>query len=89
MSLADTRHITLLEGDDAHLIKVQSHTERVKGKLRVRFIFPKDAPVVGLDEIIADNVEGYVRMTTTKGKPLTAGPLFDQLYVWFDYIVKH
>jgi len=88
MNLKDTRHISFYRGSETHLVPAQSHVEWLKGKLKVRFIFQKDNDATEIDEIMVDNTDGNVRMVTSKGKEFNAGPLFDQLYVWYDYIVK-
>jgi hypothetical protein len=88
MSFKDKPHISFFKSGETHLVRTQSQVERLKGKLKVRFTFPRDNPATEIEEVVADNEQGYVRMTTSNGTEFTAGPLFDQLYVWYDYIVK-
>jgi hypothetical protein len=88
MSLSDTRHISFFKSGETLLVPTHSQVERLKDKIKVRFTFQKDNAATEIDEIIADNEHGYVRMVTSKGADFNAGPLFDQLYVWYDYIVK-
>ena len=88
MSLSDNRHISFYKGGETLLVPAQSQVERKKDKIKVRFQFPEGNTATEIDEVIADNEQGYVRMVTSKGKEFSAGPLFDQLYVWYDYIVK-
>ncbi len=87
MSLSDNRHISFYKGGETLLVPAQSQVERKNDKIKVRFQF-QDNEATEIEEVIADNEQGYVRMVTSKGKEFSAGPLFDQLYVWYDYIVK-
>jgi hypothetical protein len=87
MSLSDNRHISFYKGGETLLVPAQSQVERKKDKIKVRFQF-QDNEATEIEEVIADNEQGYVRMVTSNGKEFSAGPLFDQLYVWYDYIVK-
>ncbi len=87
MSLTEARHISFYKSGETLLVPAQSQVERLKGKIKVRFTFPKNN-ATEIEEVVADNEEGYVRMVTSKGAEFNAGPLFDQLYVWYDYIVK-
>ncbi|MEO7214213.1 MAG: hypothetical protein ABIR72_18805 [Mucilaginibacter sp.] len=88
MSLSENRHISFYKGGETFLVPAQSEVERKQDKIKVRFRFQQDKLPAEIDEVIADNEQGFVRMVTSKGKEFTAGPLFDQLYVWYDYIVK-
>jgi len=89
MSLSESRHITFRMGGEAYLVPAHSHIERLKDTTKVKFIFKAGSLPTGMEYVIADNENGYVRMVTSKGIEFNAGPLFDQLYVWFDYIIKH
>ncbi|TFF37106.1 hypothetical protein [Mucilaginibacter psychrotolerans] len=88
MSLTDTRHISFYKSGETHLVPTHGQVERLKGKLKVRFTFEKGNPASEIDEVVVDNTDGYIRMVTSKGKEFNGGPLFDQLYVWYDYIEK-
>lgn len=88
MSLSESRHITFNLGGETFLVPAHSQIERLPGSVRVTFIFDAKAMPSGIDYVIADNKEGYVKMLTSRGNEFTSGPLFDQLFVWYDYIIK-
>lgn len=70
------------------MVPTHCHIERQKDKLKVRFTFQPSTGDSLMDDVIADNENGQIKMVTAKGKEFKTGPLFDQLYVWYDYIVK-
>ena len=88
MSLTDTRYISFFNSGETRLVPAHSHVERLQNKLKVRFSFQADDTFTQTDDVIADNENGRIRMVTAKGIEFTSGPLFDQLYVWYDYIKK-
>ena len=88
MSLRENRHITFYQGGEPTLVPAHSQIENTRTALKVKFVFEPNTAATELEYVIADNEQGYIRMVTSKGNQFNAGSLFDQLYVWFDYIVK-
>lgn len=88
MSLTDTRYISFDKSGESKLVPAHSHVDRLNNNLKVRFTFKPESPAAEMEDIVADNESGRVRMMTAKGTEFTQGPLFDQLYVWYDYIMK-
>ena len=74
MSLSDNRHISFYKGGETLLVPAQSQVERKKDKIKVRFQF-QDNEATEIEEVVADNEQGYVRMVTSKGNEFSAGPL--------------
>ncbi|MBD1393353.1 hypothetical protein [Mucilaginibacter glaciei] len=88
MSLRETRHITFYIKGERHMVPAYSQIENIKGMVKVKFVFLDKNQITDIDHVIADNAAGYVKMITSKGNPFNTGALFDQLFVWFDYIIK-
>lgn len=89
MDLRETRHITLQTSRGYYLVPTYSQVENVNDKVKVKFTFQRDFVKTEFDYVVADNQDGYVRMVTSKGTEFTSGSLFDQLFIWYNYILKN
>ncbi|MBB5395884.1 hypothetical protein [Mucilaginibacter sp. AK015] len=89
MDLRDTRHITLQTSNGYYLVPTFSQGENTADTVKVKFTFQRDFVKTEFDYVIADNEQGFVRMVTSTGEEFATGSLFDQLFIWYNYILKN
>ncbi|MFD0765191.1 hypothetical protein ACFQZI_10030 [Mucilaginibacter lutimaris] len=89
MNLRENRHITITNSKGGFLIPTRSLIEKNDNALKVKFIFDRTLRVPDFEYVIADNEKGYIRMVTSKGIEFNTGALFDQLFDWYDDIIKN
>ncbi len=89
MNLRNTRHIIIKTTKGSFLVPTHSYIEQTGNVVKVKFTFDKNLSSPEFEYVIADNEDGYIRMVTSKGIGFNSGSLFDQLFVWFDFIIKN